>query len=410
MKTKNYLFGIIVSFVLAGLLAALGLIAVFSDNFGWGMVALLSYGVLYGGPLAIVLALTWIVYLVRDRGQVPGRIHALLFLPTLLALMIVPVNEEIRQGRSDRFRDANPAIAESHVNFSGRTIWLDYRAASSSSGGGSPYMEPASADNIQFSRFVRYPTANTLAAGDFPYDGARLKADVSVYAYSSSDGAPATTLPLRQLPAPSLDALRPAFRYGDAGLLRYQYFHYADHVEVAPGLARFAATTEDEMTAARIAGLTIVSLENYTPQTIARLEVNDQTLDLAYAARSLAGQRCDPVRGGSPAMLDLQQALRVRWQTLEEPARWHEASVTVPAFSAASQADPDKGLMRVRLYVLPDGAVAAERFREIRLRGGELAIRATGLPAAAQPHAACGGAYGGAYAGYNPQTVKLLAN
>ncbi|MCH6043820.1 hypothetical protein MMA53_24725, partial [Salmonella enterica] len=86
----------------------------------------------------------------------------------------------------------------------------------------------ASADNIQFSRFVRYPTANTLAAGDFPYDGARLRTDVSRYVYSSSDGAPATTLPLRQLPAPSLAALRPAFRYGDAGLLLYQYFHYVD--------------------------------------------------------------------------------------------------------------------------------------------------------------------------------------
>ena len=117
MKTKNYLFGIIVSFALAGLVAALGLVAVFSDNLGWGIVALLSYGILYGGPLAILLALTWVAYLVRDRGQVPGRIHALLFLPTLLALMIVPVNEEIRQGRADNCRrgsvvDGAPSLLE----------------------------------------------------------------------------------------------------------------------------------------------------------------------------------------------------------------------------------------------------------------------------------------------------------
>ncbi|MFY3334889.1 hypothetical protein ACOTEH_31855, partial [Achromobacter xylosoxidans] len=104
MKTKNYLFGIIVSLVLATLLAFLGLVAVSSDNLGWGMAALLSYGVLFGGPLAIVLVLTWIVYLVRDRGQVPARVHGLLFLPSLVALMIVPIDDQIRRAGADRIR------------------------------------------------------------------------------------------------------------------------------------------------------------------------------------------------------------------------------------------------------------------------------------------------------------------
>lgn len=122
MKITNYLFGIIVSFALATLLASLGLLAVFSDNLGWGMAALLSYGILYGGPLAIVLALTWVAYLVRDRGKVPGRVHALLFLPSLLALLIVPVDDTVRRAGANRFREANPAITENHVNFSGRTL------------------------------------------------------------------------------------------------------------------------------------------------------------------------------------------------------------------------------------------------------------------------------------------------
>ncbi|ALX84184.1 hypothetical protein APT56_13880 [Achromobacter denitrificans] len=408
MKTTNYLFGIIVSFALATLLASLGLLAVFSDNLGWGMAALLSYGVLYGGPLAIVLALTWVVYLVRDRGKVPGRVHALLFLPTLLALLIVPVDDTVRRAGADRFRDANPAITENHVNFSGRTLWLDYRAASSNDGGGSPYMEPASAQNDRFSRFRRYPGANLVAAGTFPYAGAHLKPDIERYAYSSQDGNAGDSLPLRRLPAPDLDKLLPAFAYGEAALLIYQYFHYADHVEVAPTIERFAGTTEDAMTAARPPGLAIFSLDNYTTQAIARLEINGQTLDLGgQAARSQAGEPCDPGRGGSPAMLDLEQPLRVRWQTLEDPSRWHEARVVVPTFSAASQADPDKGLPRVRLYFLPDGSVAAERFREFRLRGGELAVRATGVPPQARTVVPCGA---GAYAGYNPQTVRLLGN
>lgn len=408
MKTTNYLFGIIVSFVLATLLASLGLVAVFSDNLGWGIAALLSYGILYGGPLAVVLTLTWIAYLVRDRGQVPGRVHALLFLPSLLALLIVPVDDSLRRGRADRFRDANPAITENHVNFSGRTLWLDYRAASSNDGGGSPFMEPASAQNHRFSRFRRYPGPNLVAAGAFPYAGAHLKPDVDRYGYSSPDGKAGESLPLRRQPAPDLDKLLPAFGHGEAALLVHQYFHYPDRVEVAPSLGRLAATTEDAMTSARVAGLAIVSLDNNTPHAIARLEINGQTLDLGgHAARSQAGQPCDPARGGSPAMLDLEQPLHVRWQTLEEPSRWHEARAVVPAFSAASRKDPDKGLPRVRLYFLPDGSVAAERFRELRLRGGELAVRATGVPPQARAVVACGA---GAYAGYNPQTVRLLGN
>ena len=80
--------------------------------------------------------------------------------------------------------------------------------------------------------------------------------------------------------------------------------------------------------------------------------------------------------------------------------------MSVPAFSPASKADPAKALTRVRLYFLPDGSVAAERFREIRSRGDKLAIRSTGLPPSAQPYASCGGAY----AGYSSRTVELLAN
>jgi hypothetical protein len=47
--------------------------------------------------------------------------------------------------------------------------------------------------------------------------------------------------------------------------------------------------------------------------------------------------------------------------------------------------------------------LAAERYREIRQRDS-LSLRTTGVPAQAAPHAVCGGAY----AGYDPQTVRLL--
>lgn len=401
-KIRDYWFGIAVSLLLAGLIAFLGVVLVSSDNLGWGAQALLGYGVLFGGPLAVVLALCWIVYMVRDRGRMPGRVHALLLAPTVLALAIVPVSDSIERSRQNSFRESHPAIAETHVNLSGRTLWLDMREAS----GGSPYMEPGSAERRQFSHFRRYPGPGSAASGTFPYAGARLKDGVDRYVYFNQDGTPGASLPLRRLPYPELGKMPSAFAYGEAALVVYQYFHYADHVEVAPGIARFAGTTEDAMASARIPGLTIFGLENHTAQTIARVEINGQSYDMgAYAAGSLLSQPCNSARGGSPVLLDLEQLVHVRWQTLEAPQAWREATVAVPAFSAASKADPDKSLIRVRLYFLPDGTVASERYKEIRSRG-ELSVRATGLPAAAQPYTGCGGAY----FGYNPQTVKLLGN
>ena len=404
-KIRDYWFGIAVSFLLAGLLAFLGVVFVSTPNLGWGAQALLSYGVLFGGPLAVVLALCWIAYMVRDKGQVPGRVHALMFLPAVLALAIVPVSDSIEQGRYDRFRASHPAIEEVHVNLSGRTIWTDRRGGSLSSGS-SPYLEPGSAVQYMFSRFHRYPNQGAAASENFPYEGARLKDGVDHYVYSSQDGSPGASVPLKRLPYPDLGKLPSASSQGEAEVVVYHYYHYADHVEVAPGLARFAGTTDERMEAAGMPGLAIFGLQNLTPQTIARVEINGQAYDMgSYATRSVLSRPCDPVRGGSPVLLDLEQPLRVRWQTLEQPGIWREATVNVPAFSAASSKDPGKGLLRVRLYFLPDETVAAERYREIRVRG-ELSVRATGLPAAAQAHTGCGGAY----FGYNPQTVKLLGN
>jgi len=405
-KTRDYWFGIAISCLLAGLLAFLGGWAVITPDMGWGAAALLAYGVMFGGPLAIVLALTWLVYMVRDRGRLPGRAHALMFIPPLLAAMIVPVHESILTARRDRFRESHPAIAETHVNLSGRTIWLDTRKASGASGV-FPTMEPASAEERRYAQFRRYPGPGSETDDRFPYAGARLKEGVERYVYLDEGGAPGASLPLRRQPYPDLGKLPSAYAFGAAGLLVHQYFHYVDHVEVAPSIARFSLMTEQSMESARIPGLAIFGMNNYTSETIARVEINGQTYDMGgYAAQSLVGRPCDFNHGGSPVLLSLDQPARVRWQTVENPGAWHEATVSVPAFSPASKADPAKALTRVRLYFLPDGSVAAERFREIRSRGDKLAIRSTGLPPSAQPYASCGGAY----AGYNSRTVELLAN
>lgn len=68
---RRYLFGIILSIALAGWLATLGIIAVTSPNLGWGIVALITAAIWVGGPVAILLVITWFVYLARDRGLMP---------------------------------------------------------------------------------------------------------------------------------------------------------------------------------------------------------------------------------------------------------------------------------------------------------------------------------------------------
>lgn len=406
-KTRNYWFGIAISFLLAGLLAYLGILLLTSSNLGWGAAALVAYAVMYGGPLAILLVLTWIVYAVRDRASMPGHVHALLFVPTLLALLIVPVGESIQTSKSESFREAHPAITEAHINLSGNTIKLDTREASSSSGSWSSSTEPASAENRSFPRFIRYPGPDIVAKGEFPYDGARLKAGVENYVYRDQAGGPGASLPLRRLPTPDLEKLPSVYGYGEAGLLAYQYFHYADHVEVAPSIARFSGSFEQRLEAADMPRLAIFGIGNYTSETIGRLEINGQTFDMgSLAAGSMLARPCYDVHGGSPVLLDLDQPVRVRWQTLENPGAWHEAAVAVPAFSQASKKDPAKGLTRVRLYFLPDASVAAERYKEVRSGRDKLAIRSTGLPPSARAHVPCAGAY----SGYNPQTVELLSN
>ena len=397
----TYLFGIVVSFLLAGLLAFLGLVFVSADDLGWGAAALLTYALLIGGPLAVTLGLTWLVYVLRDRGRVPGRVHALMIVPTLLAALIVPVHEQGRQNQWQRFGDAHPAIREVHINLSGGEIGLDTRHASSSSGGFESSMSPASAQG-RFNRLTRYPSPDAVAEGSFAYDGARLKPDVQHYVYRAPDGSPGASLPLQRLPYPEPGPLQAIV---GTELLVHHYFHFGDRVEVAPGVARFAATTEDTVAAARLPGLVLFSLENADDPTIFRAEVNGQTLDLGgYAVRVRDGNdfRCRG-QGHSAVLADLAHPIRVRWQVLERPGVWQAAQVTVPAFSAASQSDPATALSRVRLYVLPDRQVVAERYREIR-RGDRLSVRTTGLPAQAAAQTVCGGAF----SVYNPQTVALL--
>lgn len=406
---RPYLFGIIVSFALAGWLAALGIIAVSDPTLGWGIVALITAAIWVGGPLAILLVVTWIAYLVRDRGQIPGRIHALLFVPTLLALLIYPAYESIEQARRDGFSAAHPTIAETHVNLSGKDLWIDTSPYASTWSGASPTLPLAANKPQDFAAFNRYPNAS--ASTPFPYDGSRLREDVTQYVYRTpAEMAQTAPLPLNRLPYPNLKPLSSSLGQSDASLLRYVYFHYPDHVDVAPALNRLSGMTEDRIEGGKQKGLVLLKAHNDTPSAIARLEINGQTLDIgdrALKSNAPLPAACHdfaaPIGG---AFVDIEQALTLRWQTLDARQTWHEATLRVPAFKNPRPVDGESTLMRVQLYFLPDGTVEGERFVQVRLAKGQLGIRATGVPAPAVAYASCGSAF----SAFNPQTVKLLAD
>lgn len=278
---------------------------------------------------------------------------------------------------------------------------------------------PLSAREPQrFMAFIRYPSPDSkgAAAGAFPYQGARLSDDIAQYAYRpDASGAAAAALPLKRLPYPDLTPIFPNLGKDESSKLRYLYFHYSDHVEVAPALQRLAGMTEQRLDAAKQKGLVLLKAQNYTPSAIVRLEINGQTLDIGDRAMASVAPLPAPCHdyawhvGG--AFVDLDKPLTVRWQTLDAPQTWHTATVRVPAFRQPKPVDGESTLARALLYFLPDGTVEGERFVEVHMSKAQLGIRATGIratgiPARATVYASCGSAF----SAFNPQTVKLLAD
>ena len=424
---RDYLFGLIISIALAGWLAFLGLTAALTPDLGWGIVALLTAAIWVGGPLAILLIIVWLYYLSRDRGRVPGRVHAWLFLPTLIAMLIYPASESFEKSKRERFSDAHPYIAETHVNLSGKDLWIDTTPYATTSSGAGPRMPFAAAESQQFMVFNRYPSP--AATQPFPYDGTRLREDIAQYRYLSASGdAVAASLPLTRLAYPDVARFSSALNKPDRSMLRYLYFHYPDRVEVAPVLNRLAGMTEQRLDRKGQHGLVLLSAVNYTSSAIARLEVNGQTLDIGDRAlvsvAPLPAACHDFARPIGAAFIMLSRPLALRWQTTGAPGTpetpeahepsstanaahpWHTATLHAPAFRHPEPVDGESTLMRLQLYFLPDGTVEVERFVQVHLPKDKLGIRATGVPARAAPYASCGGAY----STYNPQTVPLLAN
>jgi len=84
---RPYPFGIIVSLLLAVSLGTLVFATVVSPDWG-GLIFTLATVWIFG-PLARRLIIAWIHYMIRDKDEVLGRVHALLMFPTPIALLPV---------------------------------------------------------------------------------------------------------------------------------------------------------------------------------------------------------------------------------------------------------------------------------------------------------------------------------
>ncbi len=408
---RTYRVGIGVSLVLAALIATLSLIAVATPNLGWGVVALATIALWVGLPLLLVLVLAWLRYMVRQRGRVPGRVHALMFVPTVAAMLIIPLWQSLQHTWSTVAGGSRDPIAERHINLSGQPLWLDTAPYASTGSGTGPDLPMQGDTPGHFVAFHRYPNAQSDADRAFPYEEGRLKRSVDHYRYATPSGDRAVTdVPLVRQPYP--DTTRFNTGWGRTGTpeLVHLYYHYSDHVEVAPTLARLSGSTADDLQRSRFEGLVLFTIHNYGSAPIVRMEANGIALDMGdRSIENIPAAPTDCTAYGYPAgvaLLPLDLPLQVRWQTVDAPTQWHSARVQVPAFRQAQPLPGQSTLQRVLLYVLPDGMLAAERYAEVFDGDTRRGIKATGLPASAAAFARCGSAR----AGYGDDADAVLSD
>jgi hypothetical protein len=405
-SSERYGLGIILGIALGLWLGALSLVALFTPHLDYGLIVLLILAVAVGGPMAAVLLVIWIVYMGKARGRLPGKVHGLMFGPPLLALCIVPLAMQYERSQGLQFMDEHPAVYETHVNLSGAPLWLAPDAEGHDATRGPPRMPMRSGSQAQFVGFMRYPRKEDVVDGSFPYDGAHLRSGVDTYTYGLPDEADGwstargRSVPLVRLPYPDLYQVT---RYEpEHVVLVQQYFHYRDHVELAPSLSVRAMTNEEKLLG-KVDNLVQFQLSEHAAPAIARLEVNGQTLALGLDGAIKPDAGCEAAfRPAGEALLDLGRALKLRWQTLDDPGHWREASITLPPLPAANYAAP-VSLPSVLLYFTGNGQVAAERF-QLQRDGDRLLLRASGLPAGVPREQTCGSAVDG----FDPASVTLL--
>ena len=371
--------------VIGGLMAAVMvclLVMMYTDGdsaYGMYAVALIAMVVLV--PLLVANLVMTAVYLLRRT--VPRRTYAWMWLPAVVVLLSAQLLAVAADLRHEAFERAHPDIREVHVNLSGRSLWLDPAEA----GGRNP-AELSGATPEKFLSLTRYPGGDDAMSA---YVRARLADDFRELRVFR--GPPATTpptlLPVRRpVSFPAVEGLldRLSFERGEASVVEYVYYHYADHIDVVPTI-NLSGSQEMDLWGSGIP-LVDFHLANLTPLPIARLEIDGHGVYLgsdAFAPEKTDNCCCASRNYSAHAINKLDAPLRVRWQLAESNPVWHEATVTVAPFRAGGIYGRIRSTS-VDLFFQNDGSVAAEAYQLIDQPGDKLVLRnRTPVPLLSEP-------------------------
>ena len=117
-EIRPFLAGISLAFILAGWLLFQAYLAWEVKPRAYGMIAL-AFGVVSSlGVLGIPLLMFWGGYMIWKRGRLPGRVHALIFLPPLAAFLVVPLVLIVNDAQAPHTVTLDPAASQAHTDAS----------------------------------------------------------------------------------------------------------------------------------------------------------------------------------------------------------------------------------------------------------------------------------------------------
>lgn len=389
---RKPLTGPVVGVLLALVVIAL-LFNLYSDGSAGSLYVAIFVALVVLAPLLLVNLILTAVYL---RRKVAGVTYAWMWLPIFSLYFVALIADAIYSQHKQNEAAKHPSIQEVHINLSGRDLWLDPDVASSA--------RLAADKPEEFLPLTRYAGgSDSLSA----YRVARLAPDFNSLRVFT--GPPLTdnalTLPVQPSPHfPDTAAILPLLHYdaSESGIIRYAYYHYRDHVEVAATLL-LAGSSRMDLQGSALPVLD-VHLVNLGRLPLARLEIDGETMDIGeHAVMPEKAGDCDYSQRNRSAttLLGGKPRLQLRWQLAQADPAWHEASVTVPAFAGA-RPPGQQWENAVELYFQEDGSVVAEP-SQLYHQGDEVSLRLLASPPPLLRQPACG-----RVEGRFQESVKLL--
>lgn len=369
-----------------GMLTALAVLA-FSltaiTSSGYGLMGIFALGLMVLGPLLALLAglSLWMLW----RKNTPGRVHALMWLPGLLAACIAPVYWSADQAMWDQQSQTYPPRREAHLNLSGISMTPDVKDHSGTTSASlMPGDEPQRA--LEFTRYPAFDSNRQLADRSeqegyaWLYQADTLAVTADSMARHEPPEEPPSADRIQRYPLittgslPALQDLEPLIG-ASVFALKYRYYHYPDRTEV--GAAISLAATQSMALEARPGALVQVALFNMARAPIARVQINGQEVDISGWGALGPDRSC--VTGGAYVRLPVHGRWQVRWHTTEPPRAWRTLDVALPEFPGGEGAPGALTAQRVDLHFLPGRQIAVQRVQERRLPANQAALRATPL-------------------------------